>query len=172
MFNSCEDDAFTLKKGERKKIRSVTLSNEHCFRAKHTNIFKQKILFLTGKLHFKYLTMLRKIIYFNILILLYKICALSIKNWEKLTLNFDFICMSFCTSPEIHFKAGGAPPEKRFHHHGSSLKHHSKVNLAFLQHCIKKHVTASSKNTLITIIKFITRNTKRKLPNLFFFSSQ
>ena len=55
--------------------------------------------------------MLQKIIYFHILILLYKICALSIKNWEKLTLNFDFICMSFCTSPEIHFKAGG-PPQK------------------------------------------------------------
>lgn len=113
--------------------------------------------------------MLRKIIYFYIFILLYNICALSIKNWEKLTLNFDFICMSFCTSPEIHFKAGGAPPEKRFHHRGSSLKHHSKVNLAFLQHCIKKHVTASSKNTLITIIKFIKRNTERKSPNLFFF---
>ena len=56
--------------------------------------------------------MLRKIIYFNILIFLYKICALTIKNLEKLTLNFDFICMSFCTSPEIHFKAGGAPPRK------------------------------------------------------------
>ena len=54
MFNSCEDDAFTLKKGERKKIR-LRFRTGLAF-AKHTNIFKQKILFLTGKLHFKYLT--------------------------------------------------------------------------------------------------------------------
>ena len=54
MFNSCEDDAFTLKKGERKKIR-LHFRTSLAF-AQNTNIFLKKILFLTGKLHFKYLT--------------------------------------------------------------------------------------------------------------------
>ena len=55
--------------------------------------------------------MLRKIIYFNILILLYKICALSIKNWEKLTLNFDLYACLFAPLPKFILRPG-EPPQK------------------------------------------------------------